>query len=64
MKIKQILNDLASDHRKLLMQSFDEEETRILMLDEQTFIAVHYQPQPCHEVIETAGYFTYGKMKC
>lgn len=62
--IKQILEEMAPDHRKVLMAAFDEEETKIIMLDEQVFIAVHYQLQPCHEVIETAGYFTYGKRKC
>lgn len=62
--IKEIIQEMAADHRKVLMEAFDNEETKIIMLDEQVFIAVHYVKQPCHEVIETAGYFTYGKMKC
>lgn len=58
--LRETLDALDPVVYKELMESFNNEETKIVKLLDNRFIAVHYTPQTGDQVLETRGCFTLG----
>ena len=60
--IKQFLDSLDKEKRKILMSAFEDLQFAWVMVSQETFLAVHLPPdQPGFEVKETKGAFSCGR---
>lgn len=64
MTLQEALNDLDLHERQELQLAFDDLRPHLLMLEDGFFLAVHFDHDATHDVIETQGYWSYGKVKC
>ena len=61
--IKEVIDKLRPDERRLLMYAFEQEFSQYIRLPGNTFVGVNTQSIKNLEVLETAGKWTYGRVK-
>lgn len=62
--VKQALESLSKDQRKLLMANFNEVEPCTVFLDGGLFLCVHVQQEDSPgEIIQATGYWILGRLR-
>ena len=63
MNLKEEVRKLSSAHREELMQAFEQEIDRFIIVRENIFVGVHLVENPSLDVLEQEGAWSCGRLK-